>query len=230
MGRGHIRDEEQHEMASNNSLDADLRTVIGKKVRQLRKQGLIPATVYGKGFAPVSISVADRTFTTIYRRAGKTALIDLSIDGKMTSVFVQEVQRHPLKRNIIHIDFKAVDLKVAIQIEVPITTVGESPITARGDALVNHVLNTVLVEALPAELPQHIEVDVSSLDDLEKTILVSDLPTASSYKILTDPSQVLITLTPVRAAAEEEAEETPAEPELIRPERESDGDSSDDEE
>lgn len=211
-------------MADNN-LDVNVRTVTGKKVKQLRKQGLIPATVYGKGFAPVSVSVADRAFATVYRRAGKTALIDLSIDGTQASVFVQEVQRHPLLRNIIHIDFKAVDLKVAMQIEIPVTTVGESPVVARGDAIVNHALNTVLVEALPAELPQHLEVDVSGLDELDKSVLVGDIPVTGNYKILTDPAQVLISLSAVRTAEEEEAaEETPAEPELIRPERESDED------
>jgi large subunit ribosomal protein L25 len=215
---------------ADNKLDVSVRTITGKKVKQLRQQGLIPATVYGKGFAPVSVSVGDRAFAGIYRRAGKTALIDLAIDGKPTAVFVQDVQRHPLKRNIIHIDFKAVDLKVAIQIEVPVTTVGESPVVARGDALINFVLNTVLVEALPAELPQHIEVDVSGLDELDKSISVSDLPSSNSYKILNDPSQVLISLSQVRAAVEEESsDETPAEPELIRPERDGDDEDGDNE-
>ena len=208
---------------SNNSLDAATRTVIGKKVKQLRKQGQIPATVYGKGFTPASIAVEERAFTSVYRKAGKTALIDLNIGGKTQAVFVQALQRHPLKRNIIHIDFKAVDLKVAIQIEVPITTVGESPVVARGDALINHVLNSVLIEALPAELPQHIEVDVSGLDELDKHIAVSDLPTSRTYKVLNDPEQLLISLTQVRAAEEEQpAEESPAEPELIRKPREDD--------
>lgn len=210
---------------SKHTLDASVRTVIGKKVKNLRKQGLIPATVYGKGFEPVSVSVGERPFTNIYRRSGKTALIDLSIAGRNASVFVQEVQRHPLNRNIIHVDFKAVDLKVVIQIEVPVTTVGESPIVARGDAMINFVLNSVMVEALPAELPQHIEIDVSILDEFDKTITAADIPAATGYKILTDPSEVLISLTQVRASTEEESfEATPAEPELIRPDRGSDED------
>jgi large subunit ribosomal protein L25 len=212
-------------MSTKHTLDASVRTVIGKKVKHLRQQGFIPATVYGKGFEPVSISVEERPFAAIYRRSGKTALIDLNIAGRNASVFVQEVQRHPLSRNIIHIDFKAVDLKVAIHIEVPVVTVGESPIVARGDALINHALSAVMVEALPAELPQHIEVDVSGLDDFDKTITVADIPAAKGYTILTDPSQVLISLSQIRAAAEEELTgETPTEPELIRPDRGSDED------
>lgn len=211
-------------MAVQHTIDAGTRTVIGKQVKHLRKQGLIPATVYGKGFDPVSVQIDDRAFNQMYRRAGRTSLIDLLIDGTNASVFVQAVQRHPLSRAIIHVDFKVVDLKVAIQVEVPVIAVGESPLVARGDALLNHALNTVLVEALPAELPQHIEVDISGLDELDKSIHVSDVVIDGKYRLLNDPESVLLSLTQVRAAEEEPAEEAPAEPELIRKPRESDED------
>lgn len=209
-------------MAVQHRIDAGKRTVTGKKVKHLRTQGLIPATVYGKGFAPVSVQVDDRGFNLLYRKAGRTALIDLMIDGAKTSVFVQEVQRHPLSRAIIHVDFKVVDLRVAVQVEVPVVAVGESPLAARGDALLNHALNTVLVEALPAELPQHIEVDISGLDELDKSIHVRDVKIEGNYKLLNDPDTVLLSLTQVRAAEEEPVEEAPAEPELIRKPREGD--------
>lgn len=209
-------------MASKITLDASVREVFGKKVKHLRKQGMIPGTVYGKGFDPVSVTVDDKLFNSVYRKVGRTALIELNIGRKKQSVFVQEVQRHPVKRNIIHVDFKVVDLKVALQLEVPVVAVGESPIVARGDALVNHVLNTLQVEGLPADLPQHIEVDVSGLDQLDKSILVRDVQVDGKYKILNDPEQVLLSLTPVRAAvAEEEAlAEEAAEPELVGSQRE----------
>ena len=207
---------------ATNTIDATVREIFGKKVKHLRTQGLIPATVYGKGFEPTSITVAERPFNVVYRKLGKTALVDLDVAGKQLAVFVQAVQRHPIKRHIIHIDFKAVDLKVAIQIEVPVITIGESPIVARGDAMINHVLNSVLVSALPAELPQHIEVDVSVLDEIDKSISVSDIPAAKGYKILNHADQVLISLTQMRADEEEPAEAAPAEPELIRKPREDD--------
>ena len=208
-------------MGVQHTIDVSRRNVTGKQVKHLRQQGLIPATVYGKGFEPVSVQVDDRAFNQLYRRAGKTALIDLMIDGSLTSVFVQEVQRHPLSRTIIHIDFKVVDLKVAVHVEVPVVAVGESPVAARGDALLNHALSSVMVEALPADLPQHIEVDVSALDDFDKSIKAGDIQIDGKYKILTDPEAVVLSLTQIRAAAEEEpAEETPAEPELIRKPRE----------
>lgn len=207
--------------STSQTLTAQTRTVTGKKVKHLRTQGLIPATVYGKGFEPQSVQVNTRAFNLLYRKTGKTALIDLQIDDMPAAVFVQTVQRHPLSRDIIHIDFKIVNLKIAVQVEVPVITVGESPVVVRGDAMINHALSTVMVSALPAELPQHIEVDISGLTSFDKSIHVSDIAANVSYKILNDPDTVLISLTQLRASDEEEAAEaTPAEPELIRRERE----------
>lgn len=202
--------------ATQTTLEAQTRTVTGKKVKHLRQEGLIPATVYGKGFNPQSIQVNDRAFNLLYRRTGKTALIDLMVDGILASVFVQAVQRHPLSRNIIHIDFKVVNLRVAVQVEVPVTTVGESPLVARGDALINYALSMVMIEALPAELPQHVEVDISGLTSLEKSIHVRDIATGSGFKILTDPDAVLISLGQLRPIEEEPVQQTTSEPELIR--------------
>lgn len=211
-------------MSTNHSLDAQKREILGKKVKNLRKQGLLPATVYGKGVEPVSVQLDDRAFNALYRKAGKTALIDLNIPGlSKLSVFVQTVQRHPVSRAIIHADLKAVDVNKPVQIEVPITTTGESPLVARGDAMLNHVINTVLIEALPGNLPQHIDIDISALDALDKTLTVADLPTGGGYKVLNDGEQVLLSLSQTRATAEEEpAGEVSVEPELVRKEREGD--------
>ncbi len=204
-------------MAVQYVIEANKRTITGKKVKRLRRDGLIPATVYGKGYTPASIQMDDRAFNLTFRKAGRTSLIDLMIDGTLTSVFVQDVQRHPLSRAIIHIDFKVVDLKVAMQVEVPVIAVGESPLVARGDALLNHALNTVEVEALPADIPQHIEVDISVLDAYDKSIQAGDIKVEGKYKILTPADTVLLSLSQTRVTAEEEAaEEAPAEPELIR--------------
>lgn len=219
-------------MATNHTLEAQKREILGKKVKSLRKQGLIPATVYGKSFEPVSVQIDERAFNALYRRAGKTALIDLNIAGlKKQSVFVQAVQRHPVTRTILHVDFKVVDVNKPVQIEVPVTAVGESPVVARGDAMLNHVIATVLVEALPGNLPQHLDVDISGLDSLDKAITVADLAASSGYKVLNDPEQVLISLSQTRATAEQEpAEEVSVEPELVRPERESEEESGESEE
>ncbi|NCC36775.1 MAG: 50S ribosomal protein L25 [Chloroflexia bacterium] len=191
--------------------------VLGKKVKHLRTQGLLPATVYGRGIEPVSIQLDSKAFNLMFRQAGRTSLIDLFIDGQLMSVFVQDVQRHPVKRDILHVDFKAVDLKRLIQVEVPVIAVGESPVIVRGDALLNHALQTVMVEALPAELPQHIEVDISVLDQMDKSIHAGDLAASGTYRVLTNADAVVLSLTQLRATTETEGEAVVvAEPELIR--------------
>lgn len=181
-------------------IEAQKRTILGKQVKQLRRKGLLPATVYGKGFAPISIQMESRAFNNTYRKVGKTTLIDLMIDGVLASVFVQEVQRHPVTRNILHADFKVVDLKQLIQVEVPVLAIGESPLVARGDAILNHVLNTVMIESLPEQLPQHIEVDVAALNAFDATITAADLPTGAGYKVITAADQVVLSLTQMRAS------------------------------
>lgn len=198
-------------------IPAQKRMVLGKKVKHLRLQGLLPATVYGRGIEPVSIQLDSKAFNLMFRQAGRTSLIDLFIDGQLMSVFVQDVQRHPVKRDILHVDFKAVDLKRVIQVEVPVIAVGESPVIVRGDALLNHALQTVMVEALPAELPQHIEIDISVLDQMDKSIHAGDLAASGTYKVLTNADAVVLSLTQLRATTETEAEAAVvAEPELIR--------------
>lgn len=204
-------------MASHQLLHAQVRTVLGKKVKYLRTNGQIPCTIYGKNFDAISAQISAREFEIVFRKSGRTALIDLALDGHgIQSVFVQDVQRHPVTRAILHLDFKVVDLKKAVHVEVPVIAVGESALVARGDALLNHVINTVMVEALPNDLPQHIEVDISSLDALDKAIHVSDLAASVSYKILADPSQVLFSLGQLRAIEETPVAEVSVEPELIR--------------
>lgn len=210
-------------MATNYALDVQLREVLGKKVKHLRHEGLIPATVYGKGFAPVSIQVDERTFLGVYRKVGRTALIDLHIPGQAKqAAFVHAVQRHPVSRAIIHADFRVVDLKVAMTSAIPVVLVGKSLLVERGDAIVNQALAELEVHALPANLPQHLEIDISDLDSFDKHIYVRDLPTSLTYEIVTEAEELVVSLTSVRAAvaAEEEEAPAPAEPELIRKEQE----------
>lgn len=205
------------------TLDVQHRDILGKKVKRLRQQGLLPATIYGKGFEPLAVQIDERTFNTTYRQAGRTALIELNIPGtKKQSVFIHAIQRHPVSRAIIHADFRVVDLQKPVNVEVPIVLVGESPLVKRGEALVNHGVTAVEVQALPASIPQHIEVDISDLNSFEDNIRVGDLPPSDSYQIMTDAADLVVSLAHVRVAKsdeEGEEEERPTEPELIRKER-----------
>lgn len=206
------------------ALDLEMRTVVGKAVKRLRADGLLPATVYGRGVGPFSVQMNARSFLNTFKSAGRTSLIELHMPGQpMQAAFVQDIQRHPVTREILHVDLRVVDLKRTVDIEVPVVTVGESPLVKQGVALVNHGLERVMVHALPAELPQNIEVDISILDSLDKSIFVRDLPPNPHYSYVTDGDEMIVSLTPIRAAMEPEAEEAeeaaPSEPELVRRER-----------
>jgi large subunit ribosomal protein L25 len=136
---------------------------------------------------------------------------------------VQEVQRHPVTRAIMHADFRVVDLKVAISTEVPVSLVGESPLVEKGDAVINQGLSFIQIHGLPGDLPSHFDVDISILDSLDKGIYVRDLPTSSDYTILNHEEDLVVALSQVRVVQTEEeeaAEETATEPELIRKEQE----------
>jgi large subunit ribosomal protein L25 len=210
-------------MADRLNLSLENRTLVGKKVGRLRREGIIPATVYGKGVSPLSVQMNARAFNETYRHAGRTGLIDLSIPGqKGISVFVHNLQRHPVTRNIIHVDFLAVDLRTEVTVDVPVHITGESELVKRGDALLNQVLTSLAVRALPADIPSSIEVDVSGLDSFDKSIHVSDLSLDTKGEIVTPADELVVSLTQAREEEEEVAEEEAAEgePELVRDERE----------
>jgi large subunit ribosomal protein L25 len=209
-------------MSTNHALEVQLRTVAGKKVKDLRQAGLLPAVVYGKDVEAIAVQVDERTFGNVYRKVGHSALIDLQIPGQpKQAAFVHDVQRHPVSRAIMHADLRVVDLKVAITTSVPIVLTGETELIARGDAVVNQSLMEIELHALPGDLPHNIEIDISGLDSLEKNIHVSDIAATGNYTIVTDPEAVIVSLTQVRAAVEaEEEEETAVEPELVRKEQE----------
>lgn len=210
-------------MSEGVKITLETRSVLGKKVKTLRRKGILPATVYGKNVGPFAVQLPLRTFQDIYRRVGRTKLMELSIPGQVAvSAFVHLLQRHPVSREIIHVDFLAVDLKIEITIAVPIHFVGTSPLVARGDAVLNTSLTTIEVSALPQALPSAVEVDISGLDELDKTIHVRDLALPAGASFAGDLDLMVANLTPVRASAEDAEAEAPVEPTLIREKRDED--------
>ena len=212
-------------MADKITLALEQRTLTGKKVSQLRRAGVLPATVYGKGVGPFTVQLDARTFSNVLRHAGRTSLLELEIPGqKPHSAFIHTLQRHPVSRAIIHADFLVVDLLTEITVEVPIHIVGTSELIERGDAIMNQVLNTLDIRALPADLPHAIEVDISELDSFDKSIRVRDIVVPEKWRIETDEDELVVSLNAARPAeeeAEEEVtEEAASEPELLREKRE----------
>ena len=190
------------------------RAVIGKKVNNLRKAGILPATVYGKHLAPINVQTELRGFMPLMKAAGRTNLVTLHIEGEAPiAAFVHTYQRHPVSRTIIHVDFHAVDLNETVEVDVPVHMTGASIMVTRGDALLNNV-TSLRVKALPTSLPSSLTVDISILDSLEKAIHVSDIVLPAGATIIGNGSDLVVGLVPT-GRAEVASAENPAEPEVI---------------
>ena len=162
-------------------LAAARRELKRRKTRRLRREGLAPAVLYGYGVEPTSIQLDAKEFETMYRDAGRTSLVDLSIEnGTPVRVFVQDVQRHPITQALRHVDFHAVNLRQEITTDVPVVLVGEPAAVHNNLGVLLHGLETVTVTALPADLPHQLEVSVEGLEAVDDAIHVSDLPVAGN--------------------------------------------------
>lgn len=186
------------------------RDLVGRKVKKLRVLGTVPATVYGKKLASFSVSVSAADFKKVYQEAGETGLIELSIDKIVHPVLIHNVQIDPVDESLLHVEFYQVDLKVKVKTKVPLLMVGESPAVTERKGVILSLLTEIEVEALPAELPENIEVDISTLADVGQEINVSQLNVPKSVAMLTDLSVVVVK---VDALVSKEAEAQAAEAE-----------------
>ena len=212
-------------MSETITLEAEERKIIGKKVKQLRQMGVVPAIVYGPEFTPLSISLDEKELRMALRKAGGTQLIELSVGKTKIPTLVRDVQRDPIRGELYHVDFYRVALDRVIRAEVPIVLVNEPGIVTSKEGAVFQGLNMVEVEALPADLPPHIEVDISGLEEIGMQLLVSDLVTSDEFTITTGEEELVVRIDYAQALEEEEEEEefpemVSAEPEVITERRE----------
>lgn len=189
-------------------LTAFPRTITGRKVKTLRSEGSIPATIYGKNVKSVSIAVEEQSFSKLYAQTGETGLIELSLGSDLRPVLVHTAQTHPVTGQILHIEFHQVDLKEKVRASVPVELVGEPAAARDKKGVLLTILDEVEVEALPADLPEKIMLDVSALSDVNQELKVSDLKTPSGATFLTDSEQTLVK---IGALVSKEAEAQAAE-------------------
>lgn len=175
-----------------HTLVATLREVFGRKVKKIRVTGQIPATVYGKNVKSVSIAVPVDKFAKTYDEVGETGLIDLSVDGSIRPVLIHNVQKDPVTWSILHIEFHQVDLKEKVHANVPLVTIGESPAVTQKKGVVLRILDEIEVEALPTDLPEKIDVDVSRLSDVNAEVKVGDLRIPKGVTVLSDSALTVV--------------------------------------
>lgn len=187
------------------TLEAEERTIIGKKVKQLRRQGKVPAIIYGTLVdEPLPVSLDARDVYRTYIDYGNFSLIDITLNGDVHTVYIRNVQQHPISRQALHAELYAPNLTVSMSAAVPVILVGESP---NPDGAVTQLRDTIELEGLPTDLPGAIEVDVSGLEELGDAVLVSDLQVPENVTLVTDPEEMIVRLMEVRAFEEEEEEE-----------------------
>lgn len=210
-------------MAETMVLAAQRRTESGKgAARKLRTSGFIPAVVYGHGRETQSLAVAQTELDKVLHRIARgSTVFDLTIDGQTVQALVREIQRHPTRKTVTHLDFYEIHAGERISLDVPITLVGSPEGVRSAGGVLEQFLRALEIEVLPRDIPEHVEVDVANLG-IGHSLHVSDISVPNAV-VLSDPHTTICTVVPPRVEEEpvpELAEEEAAEPELIRKPRE----------
>jgi large subunit ribosomal protein L25 len=196
-------------MQKTYTLSVNQRDVTGKKVKSLRKKGIIPANIYGKGLSSISVQVEEAAFLSVYNQAGETGVVYLDLNGTSHPVLIHHVQYHITKRSPFHVDFYQVNLKEKVTTMVPVIIEGEAKAVAEKLGILLQTLNQVEVEALPTDLPDQITVDVSHLAAVDDSVRVSDLKAPNGVTILTSGDETVAKITELVAPEPEPVTEAP---------------------
>lgn len=181
-----------------HKLKAEKRKITGRKVKKLRNEGILPANIYGKGIKSLSVQVPVKDFFKIYEEAGETGIVELSVGaGESHPVLVHNLQLHPVSGQPLHVDFHKVTLTEKVKATVPVVTVGEAPAVAQKIGVLLTPLDEIEVEALPADLPEHIEVDISKLAGVDQEIKIQDLQIPEKVTVLADPELLVVKIGPL---------------------------------
>lgn len=189
-------------------IEAQKREIIGKKVKALRREGLLPAVIYGAGFEPQAITLDTKMVVKTLKVIGANTLVTIKLGKKEHLALVRDVQREVIKRDLLHIDFQAVSLEESISTTVPILIVGEAPAVEAFDSVLSSALDELQIEAKAKDLPDSVTVDVSSLEEIGDNILVKDIVIPGDVKVLDDPEEIVIVASaPTLMEEEPEVEE-----------------------
>ena len=194
-------------MASDRlTLELQPRTTFGKKVRSLRRAGIIPVHLYGPGIDPLALQCESRTLIRALAQAGGSTAISITVDGDEHLAFVREVQWDPVRGALFHVDFLRAEASQPVSAEVSLVLVGDSPGAREVNGTVVQQLRSLTIEALPLDMPQDLSVDLSSLTQPDGIIRAGDVPLPDNNTLLTDPENVVARIEAPTAVAEPEVE------------------------
>ena len=196
-------------MAQQTELDIAPREVMGKATKRLRKVGIIPANIFGHKEEPQAVQVDAVAFERLRRSHGATGVIALRMsgyDGTQTAL-IRHVQRDPRSGKVLHVDFFRVSMTESLRVKVALHFVGEAPAVKNEGGVLLHLLDTLEVECLGSEIPEYIEVDVSSLEEIDDILHAEDVKLPANVTLITDPKEGVAKVAATRAEAAEEAAE-----------------------
>jgi large subunit ribosomal protein L25 len=187
-------------------LETTRREMLGKEVRFLRRQGIMPVHLFGHGIESLALQCDATSLQHILSRAGQTRIINIKIHGerKPRPVVVRGVQREPVRGGLLHVDFFQVSMKERVKIDVPVILIGEAPILKSKDHMIVQEMNTLAVECLPASIPDSLELDVSSLSEPEQVLRVKDIEVDEDVTVQDDAEIVVVRVTLRQVAKIEE--------------------------
>jgi large subunit ribosomal protein L25 len=189
------------------TLKAEVRKISGRKVKNLRKEGILPGNISGKKIKSEAVQVVFKDFDKVYKEAGETGLVTLEIGKEEKPVLIHNLQVNPVSDVPVHVDFLQVDLKEKVEADVPVELTGESPAEKQALGTVVQYINEIKVEALPMDLPEKFEVDTSELSEVDQAIYVKDLKVdRAKVDIKTGPDEIVVKVEPPQ---KEEVIETP---------------------
>ena len=175
------------------TLKAKARKAVGRKVKLLRKEGILPANIYGKKIKSESIQIDLKEFLNVYQKVGDTGLFYIN----ERPVLIANIQKEPVSDSLLHVDFHQVDLKEKVEAQVPVELIGESPAEKQSIGTVVQYLKEIEVEALPTDLPDKFEIDASKLIEVDQMVHVKDLPyDKSKIEVKTDLEEILVKVEP----------------------------------
>ena len=197
---------------NKHTLKVTKREIAGKKVRKLRREGILPCNIYGRDIASEAVQVPFVEFEKVYKETGETGLLYLDLGGKQRPVLIHNVQLDYVSQKPIHADFYQVNLKEKVKTMVPVVLTGEAAAVTEKVGTLLQTLNEIEVEALPTDLPEKFEIDITKLAAVDDQITVEDLPKESGVEILTEPTQTIVKISElVEPEPEPVVEEAPAE-------------------
>ena len=190
------------------TLKLSQRAVRGKKVKILRRNGVVPVHFYGRGTESQALEVEAGVLRRVLARAGRNVPVTVEVDGQggENVCFVREVQRHPVTEDVLHVDFMRVDVSRLITAEVPVVLEGEAPAVRNLGGTLLQPLNTLEVESLPMNMPAVFRLDVSGLDDFEKSLRISDIQVESDVTIIRAPEEMIARVAQPKIEEEPEVE------------------------